>query len=167
MNPKVHFRACYTSMRIRGPTSRSKSAQVQEKTHFRQNLKQTQGSKGQMTSLTHFTFGKRPQDNTWGPQGVHRPKMGPDSLRKGPAEPLGRPTPFWAQSGPTFSCSSLVHPLRRSRMVPPRKLRRRSTLRGLYNEEESLPLTHHHHVELVLHCKGEALPRLVLRVVGG
>ena len=151
-------------MRIRGPTSRSKSAQAQEKTHFRQNQKQTHGSKGQMTSLTHLTFGEQLQAKTGSPQGVHWMKMGPNGLRKGPAEPLGCPTPFWAQSGPTFSCSSLVHPLRRSRMVPPRKLRRRSTLRGLYNEEESLPLTHHHHVELMLHCKGEVLPRLVLRV---
>ena len=166
MKPTLQFRACYTSMRIRGPTSRSKSAQAQEKTHFRQSQKQTQGSEGQMSSLTHLTFGEHPHANTGSPQGVHRPKMGPDGLRKGPAEPLGRPTPFWAQSGPTFSCSSLVHPLRRSRMVPPRKLRRRSTLRGLYKEEESPPLTHHHHVDLVLHCKGEALPRLVLRVAG-
>ena len=126
-------------MRIRGPISRSKSAQAQEKTHFRQNQKQTQGSKGKMTSLTHLTFGEHPHANTGSPQGVHRPKMGPDDLRKGPAEPLGRSTPFWAQSGPTFSYSPLAHPLRRSRMVPPRKMRRRSTLRGLYKEEESPP----------------------------
>ena len=97
MNPKVHFRACYTSMGIRGPTSRSKSAQAQEKTHFRQNQKQTQRSKSQMTSLTHLSFGEHPQANTGSPQGVHRPKMGPDGLRKGSAEPLGRPTPYWAQ----------------------------------------------------------------------
>ena len=122
MKAKVHFKECYTSMRIRGPISRSKSAQAQE-THFRQNQKQTQGSKGQMTSLTHLTFGEHPQANTRSPQGVHRPKMEPDGLRKGPAEPLGRLTPFWAQSGPTFSCSPLAHPLRWSRMVPPRKLR--------------------------------------------
>ena len=168
MKPKVHFRASYMSMGIRGPTSISKSAQAQEKTHFRQNQKQTQGFKGQMMSLTHLTFGEHPQANTGSPQGVHRPKMGPGSLRKGSVEPLGHPTPYRAQSGPTFSCSPLAHPLRRSRMVPPRKLRRRSTLRGLYKEEESPPLnTIHHHVELLLHCKGEALPRLVFRVVGG
>ena len=122
MKPTLQFRACYMSMRIREPTSRSKSAQAQEKTHFRQNQKQTQGSKGQMTSLTHLTFGEHPQANTGSPQGVHRPKMGPGSLRKGSAEPLGRPTPYWAQSGPSFSCSSLTHRLRRCRMVPPRKL---------------------------------------------
>ena len=139
MKQKVHFRACYMSIGIRGLTSRSKSAQAQEKTHFRQNQKQTQGSKGQMTSLTHLTFGEHPQANTGSPQGVHRPKMGPGSLRKGSAEPLGRPTPYWAQSGPSFSCSSLAHPLRRCRMVPPRKLMRRPTLRGLYKEEESPP----------------------------
>ena len=167
MKPIVQFRPCFMSMRIREPTSRSKSAQAQEKTHFRQSQKQTQGSEGQMSSLTHLTFGEHPHANTGSPQGVHRPKMGPDGLIKGPAEPLGRPTPFWAQSGPTFSCSPPAHPLRRSQMVPPRKLRRRSTLRGLYNEEESLPLTHHHHVELMLHCKGEVLPRLVFRVAGG
>ena len=140
MKPIVQFRACYTSMRIREPTSRSKSAQAQEKTHFRQNQKQTQGSKGQMTSLTHLTFGEHPQNKIGSRQGVHYTKMEPNGLRKGPAEPLGRPTPFWAQSGPTFSCSPLAHPLLRSRMVPPRKLRRRSTLRGLYKEEESPPL---------------------------
>ena len=86
MKPKVHFRACYTSMGIRGPTSRSKSAQAQEKTHFRQNQKQTQGSEGQTTSLTHLTFGEHPQANTGSPQGVHRPKMGPDGLIKGQAK---------------------------------------------------------------------------------
>jgi len=137
MKPKVHFRACYTSMRIRGPTSRSKSAQAQEKTHFRQNQKQIQGSKGQMTSLTHLTFGEHPQANTGSPQGVHRPKMGPDGLRKGSAEPLGRPTPYWAQSGPSFSCKLPPRPLRRLQMVPPRKFTQGSTLGGLYKEEES------------------------------
>ena len=137
IKPTLQLRACYMSMRIREPTSRSKSAQAQD---FRQSQKQTQGSEGQMSSLTHLTFGEHPHVNTGSPQGVHKLKMGPDGLRKGPAEPLGRPTPFWAQSGPTFSCSSLVHPLRRSRMVPHRKLRRRSTLRGLYKEEESPPL---------------------------
>ena len=135
MKPKVHFRACYMSMGIRGPTSRSKSAQAQEKTHFRQNWKKTQGSKGQMTSLTHLTFEEHPQPT----QGVHRPKMGPGGLRKGSAEPPGRPTPYWAQSGPSFSCKLPPHSLRWLRMVPPRKLMRRSTLRGLYKEEESPP----------------------------
>ena len=138
MKPKVHFRACYTSMGIRGPTSRSKSAQAQ------QNQKQTPGSKRQMTCLTHVTFGEHPQANTGSPQGVHRPKMGPGSHRKGLAKPLGCPTPYWAQSGPSFSCSSLAHPLRRCRMVPPRKLMRRSTLRGLYKVEESPPLNTPH-----------------------
>ena len=118
INPTLQFRACYMSMRIREPTSRSKSAQAQEKTHFRQNWKKTQGSKGQMTSLTHLTFEEHPQPT----QGVHRPKMGPGGLRKGSAEPPGRPTPYWAQSGPSFSCSSLTHRLPRCRMVPPRKL---------------------------------------------
>ena len=119
MKPTVQFRACYISMRIREPTSRSKSAQAQEKTHFRQNQKQTQGSEGQMTSLTHLTFRGHPQDNTESPQGVHRPKMGPDGLRKGSAEPLGRPTPYWAQSGPSFSCKLPSHSLHQPRMVPP------------------------------------------------
>ena len=63
-------------------------------------------------------------------QGAHREstgrRWGLTASERGRPKPLGRPTPFWAQSGPTFSCSSLVHPLRRSRMVPPRKLRRRS-----------------------------------------
>src|SRR6185369_11325413 len=104
MKPTKQFRACYTSMRIREPTSRSKSAQAQEKTHFRQNQKQTQGSEGQMTSLTHLTFEEHPQANMGSPQGVHRPKMGPDGLRKGSAEPLGCPTHYWAQSGPSFPC---------------------------------------------------------------
>ena len=102
MKPKVHFRACYTSMRIRGPTSRSKSAQAQEKTHFRQNQKQTQGSKGQMTSLTHLTFGEHPQANTGSPQGVHRPNMGPDGIRKGSAEPFGSPDPLLGPIRPIF-----------------------------------------------------------------
>jgi len=140
MKPTLQFRACYMSMRIREPTSRSKSAQAQEKTHFRQSQKQTQGSEGQISSLTHLTFGEHPQAKTGSPQGVHWMKMGPNGLKKGPAKPLGRLTPFLAQSGPTFFYSSLVHPLRRSQMVPPRKLRRRSTLRGLYKEEESPPL---------------------------
>ena len=157
MKPTVQFRACYMSMRIRGPTSGSKSAQAQEKTHFQQNQKQTQGSKGQMTSLTHLTFREHPQAKTGSPQGVHWMKMGPNGLRKGPAKPLGCPTPFWAQSGPTFSCSPLAHPLRRSRMVPPRKLMRRSTLRGLYKEEESRPFnTPQEKIRVPL--QGEALP---------
>ena len=167
MNPKVHFRACYTSMGIRGPTSRSKSTQAQEKTHFRQNQKQAQGSERQMTSLTHLTFGEHPQANTGSPQGVHRPKMGPDGLRKGSAEALGRPTPYWAQSGPSFSCKLRPHSLRQLWMVPPRKLMQRSTLRGLFKEEESPPLKGHHTRDVELHWKGETLPRLVLRVAGG
>ena len=157
MKPKVHFRACYTSMGIRGPTSRSKLAQAQEKTHFRQNQKQTQRSKGQMTSLTHLAFGEHPQTNTGSPQGIHRLKIGQNGLRKGPVEPLGCPTPFWAQSGPSFSYGSLAHPLRRSRMVPPRKLRRRSTLRRLYKEEESPPLnTPHKRCRAPLQRRGTA-----------
>ena len=120
-------------MRIREPTSRSKSAQAQ------QNQKQTQGSKGQMTCLTHVTFGEHPQANTGSPQGAHRPKMGPDGIRKGSAKPLGHPTPYCAQSGPSFSSNLSTHSLRRLRMVPPQKLMRRSTLIGLYKEEESPP----------------------------
>ena len=115
MKPTLQFRACYMSMRIREPTSRSKSTQAQEKTHFRQSQKQTQGSEGQMSSLTHLTFGEHPQANTGSP---HRPKMGPDGLRKGSAEPLGRPTPYWAQSGPSFSYKLPPRPLRRLQMVP-------------------------------------------------
>ena len=137
MKPTLQFRACYKIMRIREPTSRSKSAQAQEKTHFRQNQKQTQGSEGQMTSLTHLTFGEHPQANTGSPQGVHRPKMGPDGLRKGSVEPLGRPTHYWAQSGPSFPCKLLPRPLRRLQMVPPRKFTQGSTLGGLYKEVES------------------------------
>ena len=138
MKPTLQFRACYMSMRIREPTSRSKSAQAQEKTHFRQNQKQIQGSKGQMTSLTHLTFGEHPQANTGSPQGVHRPKMGPGSLRKGSAEPLGRPTPYWAQSGPSFSCKLPPRSLHRLQMVPPRKFTQGSTLGGI-----ALNSTHH------------------------
>ena len=134
MKPTVQFRACYMSMRIREPTSRSKSAQVLEKSHFRQNQKQTQGSEGQMTSLTHLTFGEHPQANTGSP---HRPKMRPDGLRKGSAEPMGHPTPYWAQSGPSFSCKLPPHPLRRLQMVPPRKFTQGSTLGGLYKKKES------------------------------
>ena len=103
MKPTVQFRACYMSMRTREPTSRSKSAEDLEKSHFRQNQMQTQGSEGQMTSLTHLTFGEHPQANTGSQQGVHRPKMGPDGLRKGSAKPRGCLTPYWAQSGPSFS----------------------------------------------------------------
>ena len=88
MKPTVQFRACYKNMRIRDPTSRSKSAQAQD---FRQSQKQTQGSEGQMSSITHLTFGEHLHANTGSPQGVHRPKMGPDGLRK------GRPTPWVAR----------------------------------------------------------------------
>ena len=88
------FRACHMSMRIREPTSRSKSAQAQEKTHFRQNQKQTQRSKGQMTSLTHLAFGEHPQANTRSPQGVHRSKMGPTASER------DRPNP-WVARPPT------------------------------------------------------------------
>ena len=137
MKVKIHFRECYTSMRIRGPTSRSKSAQAQEKTHFRQNQKQTQRSKGQMTSLTHLTFGEHPQANTGSPQGIHRPKTGPDGLKKGSAETLGWPTPYWARSGPSFSYKLKPRLLRRLQMVPPQKFTQGSTLGGLYKEEES------------------------------
>ena len=135
MKPTLQFRACYTSMRIREPTSRSKSAQAQEKTHFRQSQKQTQGSEGQISSLTHLTFGEHPHANTGSPQGVHRPKMGPNSLRKGSAEPLGRPTAYWAQSGTSFSCKLPPRLLRQLQMVPPRKFTQGSNLGGLYKEE--------------------------------
>ena len=104
MKPTLQFRACYMSMRIREPTSRSKSAKAQEKTHFRQSQKQTQRSEGQMSSLTHLTFGEHPHANTGSPQGVHRPKMGPDGLRKGPVEPLGRLTPFLGRQAPSSTC---------------------------------------------------------------
>ena len=137
MKPTLQFRACYTSMRIREPTSRSKSAQAEEKTHFRQSQKQTQGSEGQKSSITHLTFEEHPHANTGSPQGVHRPKMGPNALRKGSAKPLGRPTPYWAQSGPSFSCKLPLRPLRRLQMVPPQKFTQGSTLGGLYKEEES------------------------------
>ena len=108
MKPTLQFRACYTSMRIIEPTSRSKSAQAQEKTHFRQSQKQTQGSEGQMSSLTHLTFGEHPHANTGSPQGVHRPKMGPDGLKR------GRPNPWVARplSGLNQAQLSPVVPLR-------------------------------------------------------
>ena len=63
--------------------------------------------------------------------------MGPDGLRKGSAEPLGLPTPYWAQSGPSFSCKLPPRSLHRLQMVPPRKFTQGSTLGGLYKEEES------------------------------
>jgi len=83
---------------------------------------------------TPTSYDREPTRNPLDEDGAKRPQ-------KGVGRTSGRLTPFWAQSGPTFSCSPLAHPLRRSRTVPPRKLRRRSTLRGLYKEEESPPLT--------------------------
>ena len=71
--------------------------------------------------------------------------------------------PLLGSIGPKFLQQSPIAPLH-----IPSASNRGSTLERLHKEEES-PLfnTHHHHVELVLHCKGEALPRLVLRVAGG
>ena len=38
----------------------------------------------------------------------------------------------------------------------------------IHKEEKSPPFnTHHTREDVELHCKGEALPRLVLRVAGG
>ena len=67
---------------------------AQEKIHFRQNQKQTQGSKGQMTCLTQLTFGEHPEANTGSPQGVHRSKMGPTASER------DRPNP-WVARPPT------------------------------------------------------------------
>ena len=166
MKPKVHFRACYTSMGIRGPTSRSKSAQAQEKTHFRQNQKQTQGSKGQMTSLTHLTFGGHPQANTGSPQGVHRPKMRPDGLRKGSAKPLGRPTPTGPNQAHLFPVNSHRIPYAGSRWYHLKSSPKDPLFEGYRRRRRAPNSRHQYHVELVLHCKGEALPRLVLSVAG-
>ena len=88
MKPTLQFRACYTRMRIREPTSRSKSAQAQEKTHFRQSQKQTQRSEGQMSSLTHLTFGEHHKPR----QGAHKESTG---RRWGQtASERGRPNPW-------------------------------------------------------------------------
>ena len=54
---------------------------------------------------------------TRGPQGVHRPKMGPNRLNRGLAEPMGRPNPNWGGSGPTFA-GALIYPLIHSMAVP-------------------------------------------------
>ena len=148
MKPKVHFRACYTSMGIRGPTSRSKLAQAQEKTHFRQNQKQTQRSMGQMTSLTHLTFGEHPQANTGSPPGVHRPKMGPDGLRERSAEPLGRLTPYWAQSGPSFSCKLHRIPYAGSRWYHLESSPKDPLLEGYIRRRRAPNSTHHTREEM-------------------
>ena len=95
IKPTLQLRACYMSMRIREPTSRSKSAQAQEKTHFRQSQKQTQGSEGQMSSLTQLTFGEYPHANTGSQQGIHRESTG---RRWGlTASVRGRPNPWVAR----------------------------------------------------------------------
>ena len=66
-------------------------------------------------------------------------KEGSRGCHLGPADPLGRPTPYWAQTGPSLACRFPPHCLCWPRMVPPRKLTQGSTLGGLYKEEESPP----------------------------
>ena len=48
---------------------------------------------------------------TKGPQGVHRPKMGPNRLRRGSAHPWVRPNPEKGSLGPSFAGALLVGPL--------------------------------------------------------
>ena len=66
-------------------------------------------------------------------------KEGLRGRRLGSANLLGRPTPYWAQTGPSFACRLPLHCLRQPQMVPPRKFTQGSTLGGLYKEEESPP----------------------------
>ena len=99
--------------------------------------------------------------------GEGRPRGAPFGLGR----PPGSPDPLVGQIRPIFLLQIPTAPLHlfpdvhstTSRVLP-----RIHPWRGYIRRRRAPPLkTHHHHVELVLHCKGEALPRLVLRVAGG
>ena len=98
---------------------------------------------------------------------MHRPKMSPKGLRRGAAELLVRPIPIGPNQTEFSHGVSHRVPYDSSWVYHLISLPEDPPLRGLYKEEESPHSTHHQHVELVLHCKGEVLPRLVLKVGGG
>ena len=96
MKPKVHFRACYTSIRIRGPTSRSKLAQDHEKRHFYKPEEDTR-IQGPNDVPNQQNFRGTQRSNTKAHLSVVQRKEGPRGAHSGSVDPLGRPNHYWAQ----------------------------------------------------------------------
>jgi hypothetical protein len=136
MKPKVHFRACYTSMKIRGPTSRRKSAQDHEKRHFWQTRGRYKDPRAKWRTKPTKLQGNTKEQHQ-GPPISCPEEGGPEGGHLGSADLLGHPTPCLAQWGPSFSCIFSKCFLRRLLVVPPRKITQCSTHGGLYKEEES------------------------------
>ena len=129
----------YESTRIGGPHHKSIQPPSPSKKKLLTNQRQIQGSKGQMTYQTKQKFRGTQRSNTRAHLLVVQMKEGPRGRHLGPADPLGCPTPYWAQTGPSFACRLLPHCLCQPPMVPPQKFTEGSTLGGLYKEEESPP----------------------------
>ena len=119
----VHIRAFYISTGIRGPTSRSKSAQAQEKRHFRQKQRQAHGFKGPNDKLNQAIIRHARQNQHKEPTRNESTKDGP----KRPQQGCGRsPGPKQAQLFLAASHNSLN--LFRTCIVPPRESNRGSAL---------------------------------------
>ena len=136
---KVHFKALYESTRIGGPNHKSIQPPRPSKMILLTNQRQIQGSKGQMTYQTKQNLRGTQRSNTRAHLPAVQRKEGLRGRHLGLADPLGRPTPYWAQTGPSLACRLPPHCLCQPRMVPPRKFTEGSTLGGLYKEEESPP----------------------------
>ena len=107
-----------------------------------------ESTQGAHEECTDRRWVRKALEGVWPNQGFRQSPIGPSQTQSSPG--VSHRVPY---------DSSWVYHLISLPEDPP--------LRGLYKEEESPHSTHHQHVELVLHCKGEVLPRLVLKVGGG